>query len=160
MADFTVIETQEQLDRVIGERIRRAEEKAAEKYSDYEAVKQQNETLASQIAQLTEQLRTSTEAIDGHKSTIDQMTAKVHAYEIASVKTRVALELGIPYQMADRLNGDSEEEIREDAKLMKGCFGSTQPVAPLGSGEPTMGAADPEVVAKTKFTNWLNNQNA
>ena len=27
MAEFTVIETQEQLDRVIGERIRRAEEK-------------------------------------------------------------------------------------------------------------------------------------
>ena len=54
MSEFTVIETQEQLDKVIGERIRRAEEsaaaKAAEKYQDYSAVKTQNEELTKQIA--------------------------------------------------------------------------------------------------------------
>ena len=42
MSDFTPIETQEQLDKVIGERIRRAEQKAAEKYADYEDLKTQN----------------------------------------------------------------------------------------------------------------------
>lgn len=160
MADFTPIETQEQLDKIIGERIARAKQRAAEEYSDYEALKTQNADYATQISQLNEQLQKQTEAGKGAEVELADLKAKVQSYELASVKTKIALELGIPYQMADRLNGNSEEEIREDAKLMKGCFGSTQPVAPLGSGEPTMSTADPEVVAKAKFTNWLNNQNS
>ena len=41
MSDFKVIETQEQLDAVIKDRITRAEAKAAEKYADYDDLKAQ-----------------------------------------------------------------------------------------------------------------------
>ena len=109
MSEFKVIETQEQLDKVIGERIRRAEEKAAEKYSDYEAIKTQNEEYAKQIAQLQE-------ATKGNQGTINELKAQVQNYESSSLKTKIALEIGLPYQMAGRLSGNNEEEIRADAE--------------------------------------------
>lgn len=139
MADFTIIETQEQLDKVIGERIKRAEAKAEEKYADYADLKSQNEEYAKQLAQLTEQIQKQSEAISTHDATVADLNAKLHKYETDSVKTAVALELGLPYQMASRLNGDDEAAIRADAQAMaKYIAGNNQP-APLGSAGSTAG---------------------
>ena len=65
MSEFQIIETQEQLDKVIGERIRRAEQKAAEKYADYEELKTHNAGYVTQIAQLQSQLQAQTDKIAG-----------------------------------------------------------------------------------------------
>lgn len=136
MSDFQIIETQEQLDKVIGERIRRAEQKAAEKYADYEDLKTQNAGYVTQIAQLQSQLQAQTDKITGFEADVADLTGKVHAYETASVKTKVALELGLPYQMANRLTGDDEKAIRADAEAMKQLIGAQVPPAPIGSPEP------------------------
>lgn len=146
MSEFKVIETQEQLDKVIGERIRRAEEKAAEKYSDYEAIKTQNADYVTQISQLQEQLQRQTETINGNQSIVDDLKAQVQNYESSSLKTKVALEIGLPYQMASRLSGNTEEEIRADAESMVKLIGTQKPVAPLGSSEP--------VVTNSKDAAW------
>lgn len=134
MSEFTPITTQEQLNAIIGERIKKvredAEKQAAEKYADFEKIQNQNSQYADQIAQLTETL-------DGQKATVEELTSKVHQYETASAKTKVALELGLPYQMASRLAGDDEETIRADAEALVKLIGTQKPVAPLGSGEPT-----------------------
>ena len=162
MSEFTIIETQEQLDRVIGERIRRAEAtaeaKAAEKYQDYSAVKTQNEELTKQIAQLTEQITKQTETIDSNKAIVDDLTAKVQGYETASVKTKIALELGLPYQMAERLNGADEQAIRKDAEAIVKLIGAQKPLAPLGSGE-SVGGGDSKKLAERKFVEWFDNYN-
>lgn len=136
MSEFTPIVTQEQFDAMVKERIARAEKSAAEKYGDYEDLKKQNADLNGQIAQLTEQIRKQTETIDGNKTVVDDLTAKVQAYETASVKTKIALELGLPYQMADRLAGSDEKAIRKDAEAMVRLIGNNRKVPPLGSGEP------------------------
>jgi uncharacterized coiled-coil DUF342 family protein len=141
MADFTVIETQEQLDKVIGERLKRAEKQAAEKYADYDDLKKQN-------AQLTEQ-------VQKHKATVDELNAKVHQYETASVKTKVALEMGLPYQMASRLTGDDEKAIRADAEAMVKLIGDNRPTAPLGSSEPNV--KNTEASAWASVSAALNN---
>ena len=158
MAEFTPIETQEQFDAMVKDRIARAEKAAAEKYGDYDALKKQNADFTTQIAQLTEQIRTQTETIDGNKAVVDDLAAKVQAYETASVKTKIALELGLPYQMADRLTGTDEDTIRKDAESMVALIGANKPVAPLGNPEPQNTNSDPAVVAKAKFEQWLNNQ--
>lgn len=137
---FTVIETQEQLEKVIGERIRqiaeREERKAAEKYADYDSLK-------AQVAALTDQTAKQTETLNSNKATIEELTAKVHTYETASVKTAVALEMGLPYQMASRLTGDTEDAIRADAQSMLELIGTRKPSAPLGSPEPTENSGAP-----------------
>ncbi len=127
MADFTPIETQEQLDRIIGDRIRRAEAKAVEPYADYDALKQQ-------VASLTDQISKQAETINGNQAVVDDLNAKIHQYETASVKTAVALELGIPYQMASRLTGDDEAAIRKDAEAMAKLIAPINTPAPLPSG--------------------------
>lgn len=137
MSEFQIIETQEQLDKVIGERIKRAEQKAAEKYADYEDLKTQNAGYVTQIAQLQSQLQVQTDKIAGFEANVADLTGKVHAYETASVKTKVALELGLPYQMASRLTGDDEKAIRADAEAMKQLIGAQVPPAPIGSPEPS-----------------------
>lgn len=149
MSEFKVIETQEQLDKVIGERIRRAEEKAAEKYSDYEAIKTQNEEYVKQIAQLQE-------ATKGNQGTIDELKAQVQNYESSSLKTKIALEIGLPYQMAGRLSGSNEEEIRADAETMAKLIGNQKPVAPIGSNEPVV--TNPKDAAWTKLVAELGDE--
>ena len=137
MSDFTPIETQEQLDKIIGERIRRAEQKAAEKYADYEDLKTQNAGYVTQISQLQTQLQAQADKAKESETSIADLTAKVHQYETASVKTKVALEMGLPYQMASRLTGDDEKAIRADAEAMKQLIGAQVGPAPLGSTEPS-----------------------
>lgn len=141
MSDFKAIETQEQLDAIIGERIRRAESKAAEKYADYDSVKHQNDELTAQIADLTKQIKAKDEAISGNKEIVDNLNAKIKDYETRSVKTRIAHEVGLPYQLADKLSGEDEDAIREDAKKMASFIKT--PAAPIGSVEPTHEDEDP-----------------
>ena len=131
MSDFTPIETQEQLNAIIGERISRAEQKAEEKYADYDDLKKQN-------VEFQQQLQAQTEKIKGHKAEIDSLNAKVQSYESSSLKTRIALETGLPYKMAERLTGDSEEAIRADAEMMLNLMGSKKEVAPVASNEPVI----------------------
>lgn len=147
--EFIPIETQEQLDKVIGERVKRAERQAAEKYADYDEIKKQN-------AQLTAQIQKQAEAISKHDATVADLNAKLHGYETDSVKTRVALEVGLPYQMASRLTGDDEKAIRADAEAMVKLIGTTKPVAPLGSSEPNVNNS--EASAWTSLSAALNNQ--
>lgn len=156
MSEFKIIETQEQFDAMVKDRITRAERAAAEKYSDYDTIKGQNTDLTNQIAQLTEQIKKQTETINGNKTVVDDLTAKVQAYETASVKTKIALELGIPYQMAERLAGTDEESIRKDAEAMVKLIGAQKPVAPIGSNEPTI--TNKESAAWEKFAATLTDE--
>lgn len=141
MSEFKVIETQEQLDAIIGERIRRAESKAAEKFADYDSLKTQNDELANQVAELTKQIKAKDETINGNKTIVDDLNAKIKDYETRSVKTRIAHEVGLPYQLADKLSGEDEESIRKDAEKLA-SFVKT-PAAPIGGAEPTHEDIDP-----------------
>lgn len=139
MSDFQIIETQEQLDKIIKDRIQRAEQKAAEKYADYDTLKTQNTEYAEQISQLQTQLQAQSEKIQAFETSTADLTSKVQQYETASVKTKVALEMGLPYQMASRLNGDDEQAIRADAQAMVNLIGGANQPAPLGSAGSTAG---------------------
>lgn len=149
MSDFKVIETQEQLDAIIGERVSRAEkkgeERAAAKYADYDDLKTKADTYEQQIADLNEQLKGNESKQAEFTKQIEDLTGKVRQYEIGSVKTKVALEVGLPYQLAEKLSGDDEEAIRADAKKMAEFI--TKPSAPIGAVEPNGSKDDPNDVA-------------
>ena len=160
MSEFKVIETQEQLDAIIGERVkraeRRAEEKASEKYADYNDLKTKAEAYEKQIAELSEQIKGSeTKQADSAKQ-IEDLTGKVHQYEMASVKTKIALETGLPYQLADKLSGDDEDAIRADAKRMAEFV--ARPAAPMGSMEPDEASADPGKTALLNMARQLGKE--
>ena len=132
MSEFKVIETQEQLDKIISERLNREREK----YSDYESLKGEKTKLETQLSELS----TSLEETNANKQTfedqINELNKKVKTYETKNLKTKIALEHGIPFEFANRISGDDEKEIKEDAKKIAEFFKSQQPTPPLKDTEP------------------------
>ena len=126
---FEVIETQEQLDKVIGTRIERAKEAAKaefqSKLDELDTLTNKLEEKESKITSLSEELETAKAAKTANEAKIADLTAKVQKYESDSVKTRIARECGLSVELANRLSGDTEEDIRKDAEALKGIVGST-----------------------------------
>lgn len=134
MGDFTPIETQEQLDKIIGERLSRDRETQAKKYEGY--VKP--EDYAAKCKEYDDTIAGLQKSIDDGKSIAEELESaktQIKNYEIGSVKTKVAHEMGLPYEMAARLRGETEEDIRKDAESMKGLF-PKKAAPPLRSDEP------------------------
>lgn len=112
---FTPINTQEELDKVLKERL----EREAKKYET------QITELTAKAAKADEQATTITNL----QKEINENKAKIKGYETDSVKKRIAHEIGLPYEMAERLRGDDEKAIREDAEAMKKYIGKQSRVA-------------------------------
>lgn len=91
---FKPIQTQEELDSVIRERIKRAQRAERAKFEgyikpeDFDQMKQENEDLKMKISD----------------------------YELLAIKKQVAKEFGIPESLAGRIYGTNEKECRQDAK--------------------------------------------
>ena len=138
MADFKPINTQEEFDAAIGDRIKRERESMAKKYGDYDDLKKRVADQETQIGALTKERDDNAKKYAGYDKTMADLQAQVKGYEASSVKMRIAHETGIPYEMAARLNGETEEDIRKDAAMLarfvtKGKY--TGPLKSDGSGE-------------------------
>jgi chromosome segregation ATPase len=153
MSDFKVIETQEQLNEIIGERIKKAKEKAeaeaAEKYADYDELKAQVGTLTSQVEELTGQNTKLQESA----AEAERNLAESAKYKTDLEKTRIALQAGLKIEYADRLRGETEEEWKADAEALAKDFASSHVTAPLGTNEPEI---TKEPSAREKFAEWAN----
>ena len=129
--EFKPITTQEELDRIIGERLKREREK----YSDYEDVKKSNQELETQLGQLQKSLEESTESKAEFDKTIAELTSRVNSYEKESLKVKIALANGVPYELASRISGDDEESMVKDAQSLSRMMRYQQPEAPLKETE-------------------------
>lgn len=118
MSEFKVIETQEELDAILGERIKRAKESVRKEYAEYETYKQayenQEALKKSHEEQMAELTNKHTEAL----STIEGLNSKIAQYETDSVKKEACEEFGLPLAMAGRLHGATKEEIFQDASTL------------------------------------------
>lgn len=153
MAEFKTIETQEELDNIIKDRLARntrtVTDEVTKKFGGYISP----DEFGSKTADLTKQIdELNAKAAEKDKSIAD-LTAKNAAYEINSVKTRIAAELGIPVSLAGRLSGKDEKEIRADAESLAKFIVPKSP-APMANTEGNAG--------KTKdaaYKNLLNGLN-
>lgn len=144
MSDFKPITTQEEFDAAIKARLSREKEK----YGDYDQLK-------SRVAELEKEnvgLKSTIEANNQSKADADkqlqEMENQIAGYETASLRTRIALQHGLPYDLADRLQGTDEESFKADAERLAGYVKKTQPVAPVRETEP--------VLEKTENTLYKN----
>ncbi len=120
MAEFTAIETQEQLDKIVGERLKREREKAEK-----------------EIAELKAGLEKSAEK----DAEIEALQKKIAGYEKTEMKRQIALENKIPYSLAERINGDTEEEMIADAKTLSKYFEQKETPPPLKNPEIKQGVS-------------------
>ena len=134
MAEFTPIMTQEDFDAAMSDRLKREQAK----YSDYDTIKADLGTLRGQLS--------------AKEAEISTLQGKVKGYETDSVKTRIALETGLPLELRSRLTGETEEEIRADATKLAKLFVQRKDPAPLRDTEPPV--ADEKTAA---YKSLLNN---
>lgn len=127
---FTPINTQEEFDNRIKDRLARE----TAKYADYEQIKQENDAYKQQIS-------VANGKITGFDEQIKELNSKIKGYESDSVKTRIALELGLPHALASRLTGEDEAAIRKDAEAIMKLIGPSAP-APTADRETTKGKSE------------------
>lgn len=96
------------------------------KPTDYDELKTNAESLAQQIASLN--------TVAEEKETLSKQVA---AFKQKELKTRIAMEHKIPYELAGRLTGETEDELKADAQSLSG-FISLKPALPLASAEPNL----------------------
>lgn len=141
MSEFKVIETQEQFNEAISERLQRERASMEKKYEGFlspEEVSKQKEGLNAKIAELNKTIETEKESANTRISDltkqISELTAANKTYETNSVKIRVAHEAGLSYDAVGFLQGEDEESILKSAESLKGLIGATG-IAPLASTE-------------------------
>lgn len=137
MAEFTPINTQAEFDAAIADRLKRSEEKYKQRLADHDDLANKVREYKNQIGELTRSMEEASKKLKGHQDEVAGLQAQIKNYESRSVKTRIAHEVGIPYELADRLAGDTEDDIRRDAEAMKPYLSGRSQAAPLASSEPS-----------------------
>lgn len=136
---FKPIETQEALDAIIKDRLGRERKKGTE------ATAELQQRLDASIAE-NEALKAESAKSQKIAQENAELKAKVKKYETDSVKTRVSLEMGIPAELATRLMGETEEEIKADAEIFVKSLPKPTRTAPQRSTERTPVDADVNTV--------------
>lgn len=134
--DFEIIETQEAFD----EKVKNLLEENTKNVTD--TVKKQFKGYVSpeESAKLNQQ--------------IADLTAQNKILEIQSAKIKIAFENGIPLEIAEKLSGETEEEIKADAEKLAGYINSNKQPSPKFSPEIPVGDSQ-----KTALLSVLKNLN-
>lgn len=150
MGDFKVIETQEQFDTAIGDRLKRERESTEKKFEGYLSPEDVEKKYSGYM---------SAEDVEkkykGYLSPEDvaKKDAQIKKYETASVKARIAHETGIPFELVGRLNGETEDDIRKDAENLSKFIG-IKGAPPLHSDE--LGGSGQKATEKASYEKLLS----
>lgn len=120
--DFEPITTQEKLDELLA-----AERAKFEGYASPE-----------NVAEYEKRIKTLTDKAAKLEKTNAELDSANKAHELNALKNKVARESGLRYELADRLSGTTEEELRADAQKLAEYTAVT---APLKSTEGSDGMA-------------------
>lgn len=119
------------------------------KPDDYEDLKNTKATLEQQLTDLQNTLKTQETSLSG----IEDLKKEVETYKLKDLKTNIAVQAGIPLDLATRLSGETEEEIKADAEKLAGFVNKKQTL-PLKHTEPPK--VDEKEQAYSKILENLN----
>lgn len=85
--------------------------------------------LRQQLAEINEELKTLQKQLASEQ-------AEAEAGRLNTIRARIAAEVGLPVQFEDRLNGETEAELRRDAEALAGQLGIKKAAPPLRRSDP------------------------
>lgn len=149
--EFKPIETQEELDSIIKDRLKRERDTTNKRFEGWISPDDHQKALNAANKAFDDYKK----AHEGDEQTIADLTAKNKEYETASLKSRIAHEVGLSYDWISRIAGDDEESIRKDAESLKKLVGNgaTLPTKNTESGENQ----DPSKAALRSVLNGIKN---
>lgn len=140
MSEFKPINTQEEFDAAIKDRLER--ERA--KYADYDDLKKrageadkaktQLSTATAELERLKADANATATKLAEHDKTVAALTERATKAEKSLLRRKVAEEAKLPASIADRLRGETEDDLRKDAKTLAQFVQPTQ-TAPLATVE-------------------------
>lgn len=134
MTEFKVIETQEQLNAIIKARLDREKEK----YADYDQLAEKIKKLETENTSLKQTITDKETSESTTANKIADLEKDVTAWKQKSLKQQIAMKNGLPFNLADRLQGDSEESLNEDAERLASLVNVKNYTQPLADKEPNI----------------------
>lgn len=133
MGEFKVIETQEEFDKAIKSRLAQKDRELEEKYKDYLSPQDAEAMKADYMKQLEDankNLKEIQQKLGTFDATVSELTKRAEVAETSLLKTKIAHEKKLPLELADRLVGSNEDELKADADNLSGIL------KPQGAGAP------------------------
>ena len=104
MADFKIINTQEELNSIIQERLNKEKQKIS-------TIEKEKEDLQKQFDEINQKYNTSEEAME-------KLRKEVETHKMNELKRNIAKQNGLADELSSRLMGNTEEELEADAKRL------------------------------------------
>ena len=107
MTDFKPINSQEEFDERLKDRLARAESKVRDEYKDWlspEAVQKLKDGHAQELKKY-----------EGYDEKFTTQQTRIHELEVGALKTKIAISKKLPMDAIEFLQGDDEKSITESA---------------------------------------------
>ena len=139
MDEFEVIDTAEKFEEAVKERIAEETSAVEQKYSGYMSKEDVEQKYAGYIS----------------PEESAKKDAEIKGLKMKEMKVNIAINAGIPYELAEKLSGETKEDIKKDAETLAKYLKSGKP-APLSDPEPP--AEDSSRSAVRKMLNGLKGE--
>lgn len=138
MSDFKTIETQEEFDKMIQKRLEQKEREVSERFKEYlspEEVAKIKSDYEGKIKAANDAQKAERDKNVEISKTVSELEQKAKSAETKWLKGKVAMEKGIPFELADRLIGETEEELLKDAESVSSLL-APRTAPPMRTNEP------------------------
>lgn len=121
MSDFTPIETQEDFNKAIEKRLDRERNTIRKEYEGFLSPEDAQKKYEGYLSpeQVQERYKDYLSPEESAKK-----DATIKSYELKSKRVEIALSQGIPYELAGKISGETEEEMKKDAETFAGFIKS------------------------------------
>lgn len=102
---------------------------------DYETLKSAKEALETQVTDLETKITAKDTEYSTLNSTLEELQSENAKTKLENLRTTIAFQAGIPIDLANRLTGETEDEIKADAEKISGLVARND-ILPLRTTEP------------------------
>ena len=137
MSEFTPIMTQDDFDKAIQKRLAQKEREMTEQFKEYmspDAVKDLKADLDRKIKEANEAVKVVEDKLKDKDQTVLDLTKRAEDAEGRLLKNKIAYENKLPLELAGRLIGSTEEELKADAESLASLM-KPSTTAPLRTTE-------------------------
>ena len=122
MSDFTPITTQEEFDKAIKGRLAQKDREFEEKYKDYlspDKVSELKKDYENKLEESKKLVKETQDKLKENESFVVELKARAEKAENSILKNKIADQHKIPIGLADRLVGETEDDLNKDAEKVK-----------------------------------------
>lgn len=137
MSEFTPIMSQEDFDKAIQKRLAQKEREVSEQFKEYLSPEKQSELkkeYEKRLEEAKDAIKTAEEKAKSSNQTVTELTKRAEQAEASLLKNRIAYENKLPLELAGRLMGDTEEDLKKDAENLAALI-KPSTAAPLRTTE-------------------------